>query len=86
MSEEERNRRFQQGWDDGTLYGPFTAFNDIIINQTSNDYAAEFVRRQIRQKVNDPAVAELLCPYDFPLATKRMGPTRTSSVPRTPSE
>ncbi len=72
VSEEERNRRFQQGWDDGTLYGPFTAFNDIIINQTSNDYAAEFVRRQIRQKVNDPAVAELLCPYDFPLATKRM--------------
>ncbi|MFN0030221.1 MAG: flavin-containing monooxygenase [Acidimicrobiales bacterium] len=72
VSEEERNRRFQQGWDDGTLYGPFSAFNDIIVNQTANDYASEFVRRQIRQKVTDPAVAELLCPYEFPLATKRM--------------
>ncbi len=72
VSDEERNRRFQQGWDDGTLYGPFTAFNDIIVNQAANDYAAEFVRRQIREKVTDPAVAELLCPYSFPLATKRM--------------
>ena len=72
VSEEERNRRFQQGWDDGTLYGPFTAFNDIIVNQASNDCAAEFVRKQIRAKVNDPEVAEALCPYDFPLATKRM--------------
>ena len=72
VSEEERNRRFQQGWDDGTLYGPFTAFNDIIANQASNDCAAEFVRRKIREQVTDPDVAESLCPYDFPLATKRM--------------
>ena len=72
VSEEERNRRFQQGWDDGTLFGPFSAFNDIIVNQQSNDLAAEFVRDKIRQKVTNPEVAETLCPYDFPLATKRM--------------
>ncbi len=72
VSEEERNRRFQQGWDEGTLFGPFTAFNDIVLNPVSNDFAAEFVREKIREKVNDPGVAETLCPYDFPLATKRM--------------
>ncbi|MFT7648226.1 MAG: cation diffusion facilitator CzcD-associated flavoprotein CzcO/acetyl esterase/lipase [Candidatus Poriferisodalaceae bacterium] len=72
VSEDERNRRFQEGWDGGTLFGPFTAFNDIIVNPVSNDYASEFVREKIRAKVNDPEVAETLCPYDFPLATKRM--------------
>jgi cyclohexanone monooxygenase len=72
VPEDERNRRFQKGWDEGTLYGPFTAFNDIVANQASNDLAAEFVRDKIREKVDDPEIAETLCPYDYPLATKRM--------------
>ncbi|MFO7590456.1 MAG: alpha/beta hydrolase fold domain-containing protein [Acidimicrobiia bacterium] len=72
VSEEERNRRFQQGWDEGTLFGPVAAFNDIMINPVSNACASEFVRNKIRAKVHDPALAEALCPDDFPLGAKRM--------------
>ncbi|MCJ7673405.1 MAG: alpha/beta hydrolase fold domain-containing protein [Acidimicrobiia bacterium] len=71
VSDEERNRRFQQGWDGGTLFA-FAGFNDILINPASTACASEFVREKIRATVHDPAVAEALCPHDFPLATKRM--------------
>jgi cyclohexanone monooxygenase len=33
---------------------------------------SEFVRDKIRGRVRDPELAELLCPHDYPLATKRM--------------
>jgi cation diffusion facilitator CzcD-associated flavoprotein CzcO len=33
---------------------------------------AEFARGKIREKVKDPAVAELLCPKDHPFGTKRI--------------
>ena len=71
VSEEERIRRFQQGWDGGTLFA-FTGFNDMLLNPVSNACASEFVREKIRATVDDRAVAEALCPYDFPLSTKRM--------------
>ncbi len=72
VSDEERERRFEAGWQDGTLFGPFTHFSDIVVNPMSNELASEFVRNKIREKVDDPALAETLCPYDYPLATKRM--------------
>src|SRR5205823_147306 len=33
---------------------------------------AEFVRRKIRTTVKDPRTAELLCPDDHPIGTKRL--------------
>jgi cyclohexanone monooxygenase len=33
---------------------------------------AEFVRVQIRERTGDPELGERLCPYDYPIATKRM--------------
>jgi cyclohexanone monooxygenase len=38
----------------------------------SNRIATDFVHRKIKEKVHDPAVAELLCPKDHPLGTKRL--------------
>jgi cation diffusion facilitator CzcD-associated flavoprotein CzcO/acetyl esterase/lipase len=72
VSDEERERRFEAGWQEGTLFGPFSQFSDIIVNPKSNALASEFARNKIRAKVNDPELAETLCPYDYPLATKRM--------------
>ncbi|MEM7255352.1 MAG: alpha/beta hydrolase fold domain-containing protein [Pseudomonadota bacterium] len=72
VSDEERGRRFEAGWQQGTLFGPFSSFNDIVINPVSNALASDFARDKIRSKVDDPVLAETLCPYDYPLATKRM--------------
>ena len=42
------------------------------MNKESNDTASEFVRRKIRAMVKDPKTAELLCPNDHPIGTKRL--------------
>jgi len=72
VSEEERQTRYEDVWDTGELVASITAFNDLLVNPASNQTIAEFVRSKIRSQVNDPEVAETLCPVDFPLGTKRL--------------
>ena len=67
----EREHAYEQGWASGTLNQMLLAFNDLLINADANETAAEFVRNKIRATVRDPAVAEALCPQDFPFGTKR---------------
>jgi len=71
LSPEERQRAFEAAWAKGGFYFLFNAANDLLVNKASNDAAAEFIRNHIRKAVRDPKVAELLCPYDHPFATKR---------------
>ncbi len=71
VSEEERRAEFQKRWDIGG-FAIGGAFIDLAINKESNETAAEFVRSKIREIVKDPATAELLCPRDYPFATKRL--------------
>jgi cyclohexanone monooxygenase len=68
---EERQREFESRWAQGG-FAIGGAYIDLAINPQANDTAAEFVRAKIRATVNDPAVAELLCPKDYPFATKRL--------------
>jgi cyclohexanone monooxygenase len=71
VSEEERQRIYEQRWKEGT--GAFLgAFNDILTNKAANDTMAEFVRNKIRSIVKDPVTAELLCPKTHPIGTKRI--------------
>jgi len=71
VSEDRRREVYTERWAAGgaTLLG---AFNNLLIDQKSNDTAAAFVRQQIRKTVKDPATAELLCPKDHPIGTKRI--------------
>ncbi len=60
-----------RGWEQGGAVGILLAFTDVITDQGSNDVVADFIRSKIRETVNDPAVAEKLCPTDHPVGTKR---------------
>ncbi len=71
VSPEERERIFEERWQHGTVIGMLSSFKDILVNQESNDAAAEFIRNKIRGIVKDPETAELLCPNDHPVASKR---------------
>jgi cation diffusion facilitator CzcD-associated flavoprotein CzcO len=71
VSEEERQSTYQAGWDAGSLVGLIGAFGDVLFDKAANDTAAEFIRAKIRATVTDPEVAEALCPYDYPVGTKR---------------
>ena len=57
----ERDRHYEDYWRRGGL-GFLGAFSDLLLNQRSNDSIAEFVRGKIRSVVEDPEVADLLCP------------------------
>jgi cation diffusion facilitator CzcD-associated flavoprotein CzcO len=70
-SEEERERVFEEGWQKGGFHFVFETFDDIVLDQRSNDAASEFVRKKIRETVKDPATAELLSPRDHPYVSKR---------------
>ncbi len=48
------------------------AIADTLINPETNALVAEFVRKKIRETVQDPVTAEILCPSTHPIGTKRI--------------
>ncbi len=47
-------------------------FHDIFTNRKANDTISEFVRKKIRERINDPVLAEKLVPTDHGFGTKRV--------------
>lgn len=71
VSEAERREEFERRWQAGGLYF-YTSFVDLFVDQSANEELANFAREKIRAKVDDPKLAELLCPKDHPFGTKRI--------------
>lgn len=71
VSEEERQEQYEWRWSIGG-FGFTRAFSDLLSNKPANETAAEFVRRKIREIVDDPTVAERLAPRDYAIGTKRL--------------
>lgn len=71
VTPEERRAEYEKRWQAGGLYF-YTSFVDLLANPDSNETLAEFAREKIREKVKDPAVAELLTPKGYPFGTKRI--------------
>jgi cyclohexanone monooxygenase len=61
VSAEVRDAEFEARWRVGG-FGLLGAFNDLMLDQRANAFAAEFVRGKIRQTVRDPQTAALLSP------------------------
>lgn len=57
-------------WNGGGLVSTVMIPN-LTVDERVNHAAGEFVRARIRELVDDPALAEKLCPTSFPIATKR---------------
>lgn len=63
VSEEERNRIFQENWDKGNGFRfMFGTFADIATNPEANEAAAAFIRSKIAEIVKDPETARKLTP------------------------
>ena len=71
VDEAEREATYEEGFEKGSLVGMLLSYNDLITDKAANDTAAEYVRKRIRQIVDDPEVAEALAPTDHPIGTKR---------------
>lgn len=70
VPEDERQQVFESGWTAGG-FAFMRSFSDVTLSHEANNIAAEFVRSKIREIVQDPATAELLCP-EIPIGCKRM--------------
>ncbi|HEY3486134.1 MAG TPA: alpha/beta hydrolase fold domain-containing protein, partial [Ilumatobacteraceae bacterium] len=71
LSEDERRRRLDDAWEAGTLFAILGVFADQMTNPEANEIVAEYIREKIRTIVDDPEVAETLCPTNHPFGTKR---------------
>ena len=47
-------------------------FDDVLTDAAANEHAARFVRQKIRDKVDDPEVAETLVAIDYPIGARRL--------------
>ena len=67
----ERRAKYQSRWERGGLTF-MSVYNNLAIDKTANDTAANFVREMIAGIVDDPATAKLLQPDSHPIGTKRI--------------
>lgn len=69
---EERRRIFEENWT-GSFRWVFETFDDLLANPEANRMASEFIIEKMKERVNDPELAELLTPSfdDYPLFAKR---------------
>ena len=71
VSEEEREEFYEELWSKKGFAFWLGTFSDALVDKDANAAVAEFHRRKIRERVNDPDVAELLAPKDHLWGTKR---------------
>ena len=71
-SPEERQEILERAWQSKSAFQMMVSFSDVMTNLEANEIVAEFMRNKIRETVNDPVTAELLCPKTYPLGSKRL--------------
>lgn len=72
VSAEERQQLFENLYDEPGYGIWLGTFRDLLLSKESNQYLADFVADKIRQRVNDPAVAEKLIPTNHAFGAKRV--------------
>jgi cation diffusion facilitator CzcD-associated flavoprotein CzcO len=72
VTREEREARYEELWNEPGFGFWLGTYEDVLTDHKANETAAEFVRNKIRSRVDDPQVAEMLCPKGHPFGTKRV--------------
>ena len=71
-SPEERERIFEEHWN-GSFRWVFETFDDLLGDPEANRAASDFIIRKMKERVDDPEIADLLAPElgEYPLFAKR---------------
>ena len=72
VSEAERREQYETLWAEPGFKKWLGNFYDVMMPGPANEDYAEFVRNKIRERVHDPAVAEMLVPKDHMFGSKRL--------------
>lgn len=67
---EEREKWLEYAWSRGG-YAMVAAYPDTLTNEQTNELVGDFVKKRIRERINDPELAEKLTPQ-YPFAAKRL--------------
>lgn len=71
-SPEQLRQTYEACWQAGGGMRVLLAYTDLLVDRRANDTAADFVRSKIREAVDDPELAEVLTPENFPIGAKRL--------------
>lgn len=72
LDEEQRRRRMEELWEDGSLAYWVGSFREVFTEQGASDLFSEFAREKIRARIDDPALAEKLVPTSYNFGTRRV--------------
>ena len=72
VSAEEREELFEKLWAEPGFALWLANFHDIFTNREANDFVSEFVRKKIKHQIDDPVLAEKLCPTDHGFGLRRV--------------
>ena len=72
VSPEERQEQYERLWAEPGFKKWLSNFYDVMMPGEANEDYAEFFRNKIRERVNDPVVAEMLVPKDHMFGSKRL--------------
>ena len=69
---EEIQKIFEENWN-GSFRWVFETFDDLLSNPEANKMASQFIIDKMRERIEDPAIADILVPTtdDYPLFAKR---------------
>ncbi|MFN3232269.1 MAG: flavin-containing monooxygenase [Alphaproteobacteria bacterium] len=69
---EEVQRIFEEHWN-GSFRWVFETFDDLLVSPEANRMASEFIIAKMKERIDDPEIADLLAPSadDYPLFAKR---------------
>ena len=69
---EEVEKIFEENWT-GSFRWFFETFDDLLVSEEANATAARFIARKMRERIEDPEVADILIPKigEYPLFAKR---------------
>jgi cation diffusion facilitator CzcD-associated flavoprotein CzcO len=71
VSDDEREAVLEDFWNRGGFHIWLGGYADMFFSTESNDLIRRFLDRKIREKVDDPATADLLVPKGYPFGCKR---------------
>ena len=68
---EEVQKILEEHWPRGSFRFVFETFDDLLGDPESNKVAGDFVIKKMKERVNDPEIAEMLTPKGYPFFAKR---------------
>jgi len=73
VTDEERERFFENMWPRGGFQFLLSGFNDVLMNKESNKLVYDFWARKVRKRLTNPAKQKIMAPAELPyyFGTKR---------------